>query len=139
MISRFKKIIITVLIMTYLMTSLSVYVSAATVESDNKVYMLYNEKNKEYTVQSYFNPSHKIVSGEKWSLSVGKNVKQAYVRAQSDGLKAIIRICGSYDSGRLYSKVASNSKPDTIISTAKASVKKCSTCVQKLNYGWIYY
>ena len=50
------------------------------------------------TVEAWFNPSWKIVSGAGYGLTTGKYVKQSYVRIQE----------GDYDSGRIYSVAAAN-------------------------------
>lgn len=109
-------------------------ISAATVESENRVYMLYSGKDKRYTVKSYFDSGHKIQAGEKYSLAKGKYVKQAYVRARSDGSK----MCGSYDSQRAYSLKAP-SKKRCLYATPEKGTKQCFFCTQRLNYGWVYF
>lgn len=113
-------------------------IMASSVVSDDVVYQG-SEKGKYYVI-AYFNPSHKVQSDEGYGLKKDKYVKQAYVRAQSAGSSiAGIKICGSYDSGRCYSKCGSASKPNKIISTTRETVTKCNTCIQTTNYGWIYY
>ncbi len=108
--------------------------------SENRVYIGYRLSDGYYSVKAYFNPAHVIQNGEQFDLVAGRNVRQAYVRAQSTGLKILgIRICGTFDTGRLYSRSASTSKPDCIYATPDAEVKDCNTCTQKANYGWIYY
>ena len=111
----------------------------ASVESDNKAFEGFNKKDKEYFVCAQFNPSQKIQQGEGYDLTANKYVKQAYVRARSDGRTVLgVRICGSYDSGRVYSAAAS-SKVNRIYQTPKETVKDCKTCCQRTNYGWVYF
>lgn len=134
--SLFKVLMLGIITLCSLMVvTLSVY--ADKVESDNCVWDKCEDGT--YMIQAYFNPSHKIQEGEGYGLESGKNVKQAYVRVKSKGLKLLFRICGSYDSGRLYSKAASYKWIDKIIATPKGEVKNCSTCVQELYYDWIYF
>lgn len=112
-------------------------VNAASITSDDYVHQY--EKSGKFYVQSYFNPSHKVQSGEGFSLTANKYVKQAYVRAQSDGRTVLgVKICGSYDSGRRWSSLAT-SKSNKIISTPLESVSQCWTCKQRTNYGWSYF
>lgn len=109
----------------------------AAVISDNVVHS--GLSNGDYFIISYFNPSHCIEEGEGYGLTEGKYVKQAYVRAQSDGWTIlIVKICASYDSGRTYS-IAATSKNNTIMNTSKVTVPDCKTCTQRLNYGWLYF
>jgi len=121
---------------------LAVVPAMAAVESDNKVYLLYDPSTDYYKAQAYFSPGHKVESGEGYDLEAGKKVKQAYVRARADGLKVLgIKICSSYDSQRRYSRECSSSESNStaIVSTPEAKVKYCGTCTQRLNYGWVYY
>lgn len=112
-------------------------VKAASVTSDDYVHQ-YKSGDK-YYVQSYFNPSHTVQNGEGFGLVAGKNVKQAYVRARADGSTVFgVKICSSYDSGRVYSSAATSRK-NTIMSTSLQSVNACSKCTQRTNYGWIYF
>ncbi len=111
--------------------------NAGSVTSDDYVHQY--DKDSKYYVQAYFNPSHKVQRGEGFGLKVNKNVKQAYVRAQSDGKTVLgVKICGSYDSGRQWSSAARN-KSSRIISTPLESVKDCWTCKQRTYYGWVYF
>ncbi len=113
----------------------------ASVESDNKAFEGFDKKDKEYFVCAQFNPSQKIQQGEGYDLTANKYVKQAYVRARSDGSTVPlvgIRICGSYDSGRVYSALARN-KVNKIYQTPRETVKDCKTCCQRTNYGWLYF
>lgn len=117
---------------------LSNHAMAASIVSDDIVYQG-SEKGKYYVI-AYFNPSHKVQSGEGYNLHANKYVNQAYVRARSAGYSiAGIKICSSYDSGRCYSKKASTPKPNKIMSTPRETVSKCNTCTQTTNYGWLYY
>lgn len=121
---------------------------SAAVTSDNEV--ISGLSNGKYFVVSYFNPSHRVEAGEGYDLKTGRYVKQAYVRAKSDGLTIYyvnqdtgvadipIKICASYDSGRSYSAVAT-SKKNTIMKTPKEVVPDCATCTQRLSYGWLYF
>lgn len=130
---KLKKILIAVVICMGLISTTSM----AAVVSDNLVHQYI--KNDTYYIQAYFNPSHKVQSGEGYSLKVGKYVKQAYVRVQSDGLTVgPVKICGSYDSQRVYSSAAST-KTNKIMSTSLLNIKDCGTCTQYTNYGWIYF
>lgn len=127
---NYRKYICTFLLITIMLPISTAY--AATVVSDNKVHM--GTSGNKYYAQAYFNPSHKVEKGEGYSLTSGKYVKQAYVRATSNGSW----LCGSADTGRQYSALAT-SKIDKIISTSEAKVSKCMLCVQKTNYGWQYF
>ena len=112
---------------------------AANVTSDNKVWQA--KANGKYKIQAYFNPQHTVVDGEGYSLKPGRRVKQAYVRAQSEGCKTPIfgiTICSAVDTGRCYSKVAKKTDRN-IFSTPEASVVDCSFCKQTTNYGWVYF
>lgn len=121
-----------------LLCCVPVSANAGSVTSDNIVHQY--QKDGKYRVQAYFNPSHEIQSGEGYSLTVGKNVKQAYVRAQSDGKKILfVKICGSYDSERQWSAKATSTSTNSIFSTPLAEVTNCATCTQKTYYGWSYF
>ncbi len=112
-------------------------VNAAQVVSDNVVHQ--GISGGKYYAQAYFNPSHEVQHGEGFSLTEGKHVKQAAVRAKSDGKKVVVKICSSYDSGWLWSSAASSKKTNKIISTPQATVTDCGTCVQRTSYTWKYF
>ena len=98
-----------------IITSMGTVVQAASVRSDNVVHQ--GKTNGKYYVQAYFNPSHKVVSGEGFGLTAGKYVKQAAVRTQSNGKTVLgVKICSSYET-----------------------ITDCSTCVQKTSYKWKYF
>lgn len=80
------------------------------------------------TVEAWFTPNWKIVSGSGYGLTTGKNVKQSYVRIQE----------GSYDSGRKYSTVAPSITSSKKI-TAKHSKTNNPFYTMNTNYGWIYF
>lgn len=129
-------------IICMLAIALAAGLASAAVTSENKVYMLYDPATEYYSAQAYFQPSHKVVSGEGYDLEVGKYVKQAYVRARADGLTILFKICSSYDSQRRYSREATQAEKTSstmLLSTPEAKVKYCSTCTQRLNYGWVYF
>lgn len=132
---KFKK---KAIVLSCLLTlALAVSTVMAAVVSDDIAHQY--SKDGKYYIQAYFNPSHKVQTGEGYDLTVGKYVKQAYVRVTSDGKKVLgVTICGAYDSQRVYSGAAS-SKKNTIMSTSLESISDCSTCVQRTYYGWIYF
>lgn len=135
------KLIVIALIVSSVFMPIFVNASNASVVSQNEVLMGYEAKSGMHFIKSLFNPSHTIEAGEGFSLVSGKNVKQSYVRAQSDGSTVLgIKVCDAYDSNRVYSGEApSYYKPNILYSTSKVTVKKCNLCMQRLNYGWFYY
>lgn len=133
-----KKKIRNIVLSLMLVISMGIVVQAASVRSDDVVYQ--GKTDGKYYVQAYFNPSHKVVKGEGFGLTVGKNVKQAAVRAKSDGKTIFgIKICSSYNSGWSWSTCATSKKKNTIISTPYETVKDCGTCTQRTSYTWKYF
>ena len=127
-------------ILSLFAVAMMVGLASAGVESEDRVWQYYDPGSERYGIKAYFQPCHKVDQGEGYDLIAGRYVKQAYVRAQADGFTFIVKICGSYDSGRLYSREALFTErvySDIVISTPDARVKSCSTCVQRLNYGWV--
>ncbi len=88
-----------------------------------------------YTGYIQFRPNYKIPSDAGYSLTEGKNVKQAYVNYTRDG-KSV-----TTNGGRLYTGTASSTSQSTIYSAEGHAWDTLNPFANKtiFNYGWIYF
>lgn len=88
-----------------------------------------------YTGHIEFKPNYTVPSNAGYDLSVGENVKQAYVNYTRDG-KSV-----TTNGGRLYTGTASSKSQSTVYSAEAHAWDTLNPFANKTEfyYGWIYF
>lgn len=89
-----------------------------------------------YTGTIQFTPSYVVPASAGYSLTQGKNVKQAYVNYTRNNVSV------TTNGGRLYTLTAPSKTSNTqysAVATAWESLDPFCPYPTKFNYGWIYF